>query len=37
MRPRRRVIDKVIDELADAVSDMEPGSVIGISGLGSGG
>jgi hypothetical protein len=30
-RPRRNVIDKVIGALADAVSDIPPGSVIGIS------
>ena len=34
MWPKNNVIDKVIGRLADAVSDMEPGSVIGISGFG---
>jgi 3-oxoacid CoA-transferase len=34
IRPRSNVIDKVIGRLADAVSDMAPGSVIGIGGFG---
>jgi acyl CoA:acetate/3-ketoacid CoA transferase alpha subunit len=34
IRPRSNAIDKVIGRLADAVGDMEPGSVIGISGFG---